>query len=473
MGIYRSLMNATRVSSVRGCGRREFLKVGAAGVLGMGLGNLAFDHPAIAEEPQGSLASPALRPLESVRIGFVGVGDMGSCHVQNLLKIEKAEIRAVCDIVEGKVARAQEMVVQAGGRKPEGYSRGDTDFKRLCERDDIDLVYNATPWQWHVPICLAAMNSGKHAATEVPAAVTLDECWQLVETAEKTGRHCVMMENCCYDRTELMILNMVRNGLLGELTRGEGGYLHDLRAIKFSRPGEGPWTGEGVWRLPHSERRNGDLYPTHGLGPVAQCMNVNRGNRLVRLTSMGSQTRGLALFAAKKYGPESPQAKQHYALSDVVVTLIQTHDGQVIVLNHDTSSPRPYSRNILVQGTKGIVVKYPEEKIHIDGRSKENEWEPLENYRKEFEHPLWKALAKRAEGMSQGGMECMDFIEDYRLIQCLLSGTPTDLDVYDAAAFSAVSALSERSIAAKSAAVEFPDFTRGKWKKRLPLGIIS
>jgi predicted dehydrogenase len=466
-------MNTNRDTSASDCGRREFLKAGAVGVLGVGLGNLALAHSAVAAEPQPQSASPAIRPLKSVRIGLVGVGDMGSCHLQNLLRIDNVEVRAVCDIVEGKVAQAQDMIVKAGKRKPDAYTRGDTDFKRLCERDDIDLVYNATPWEWHVPVCLAAMNSGKHAATEVPAAVTLDECWQLVETAEKTGRHCVMMENCCYDQTELMILNMVRKGLLGELLRGEGGYLHDMRAIKFSRPGDGPWTAEGIWRLPHSVRRNGDLYPTHGLGPVAQCMNINRGNRLVRLTSMGSQSRGLKLFAAKKFGPESAQAKQHYVLSDVVVTLIQTHDGQVIVLNHDTSSPRPYSRNILVQGTKGIVVKYPEEKIHIEGRSGENEWEPLEKYRKEFEHPLWKSLAKRAEGLSQGGMECMDFIEDYRLIQCLLEGTPTDMDVYDAVTLSAVSALSERSIAANSTAVDFPDFTRGRWKNRQPLGIIS
>ncbi len=447
-----------------GCGRRDFLKAGAIGGLGFALHHLSLAGSAAAAEPEASVGLPKVPPLDPVRLGVVGVGGQGTSHVRNLLKIEGVEIRAVCDIVESKVARAQEMVVKAGQPKPDGYSRGATDFRRLCQQEDIDLVVTATPWEWHVPVCLAAMTSGKHAATEVPAAVTLEECWQLVETAEHSGRHCVMLENCCYDRTELMILNMVRQGLLGELIHAECGYLHDLRGVKFSK------TGEGLWRLAHAVKRNGDLYPTHGLGPVAQCMNVNRGNQFVRLVSMGSQSRGLQLFAAEAFGPESPKARQPYALSDVVTTLVQTAAGQTITINHNTDSPRPYSRDIFVQGTKGLVRKYPEEKIHIEGRTKGHEWEPLDAYREEFEHPLWKAMTDQSAGAGHGGM---DFIEDYRLIQALRTGAATDYDVYDAAAWSAVSALSEKSIAEKSAPVDFPDFTRGQWKNRLPLGIVS
>ena len=187
---------------------------------------------------------------------------------------------------------------EAGQPKPEGYTRGEYDFERLCEREDLDLIYTATPWKWHVPVCVAAMKAGKHAATEVPAAITVDECWNLVETSEKTGKHCIMMENCCYGRSELTLLNMVRQGLLGEIIHGECGYLHDLRSVKFSKK------GEGLWRLQHSIVRNANLYPTHGLGPVAQCMNINRGDPFDYLVSLSSVSRGLNLYAEKTFGPD-------------------------------------------------------------------------------------------------------------------------------------------------------------------------
>ena len=429
--------------------RREFVKSGAAAGLG-----LAAGHRAMAHQP----------PMDSVRVGFVGVGGMGTGHIRNLVRVEGAAITAICDIREEHARRAGAMVQQAGQPAPRLYTGGKRDFERLCAEEDLDLVYTATPWRWHVPVCVAAMQNGKHAATEVPAAVTLEECWRLVETSEQTGKHCVMMENCCYDRVELMILNMVRKGLLGELLHAECGYLHDLRDIKFSDE------GEGLWRLAHSEKRNGDLYPTHGLGPVAQCMNINRGNQFARLVSMSSPSRGLNLFAERKFGRESPEARKRYALGDVVTTLIQTTGGQTIVVQHDTDSPRPYSRDINVQGTRGLVRKYPEEKIYLEGRSPEHQWEPLSNYGPEFEHPLWKAMQERSEGAGHGGM---DYIEDYRLIQSLRRGTPLDMDVYDAAAWSAVSALSERSIASGNQPVDCPDFTRGRWKKRQPLGIVT
>jgi hypothetical protein len=402
------------------------------------------------------------KPMDTVRIGFVGVGGMGSNHVKNLLEIEGAQITALCDIVEEKVSRAQEWVTGAGFPKPSAYTRGETDFIRMCETEDLDLVYTATPWRWHVPVCLAAMKNDKHAATEVPAAVTLDECWQLVEAAEKYKKHCVMMENCCYDRRELMVLNMVRQGILGEILHTEGGYLHDLRGIKFSD------RGEGLWRLDHSIKRNGNLYPTHGLGPIAQCMNINRGDVFDYMVSMSSPSRGLTLYAEDKFGPNSPEAKQHYSLGDVNSSLIKTRNGCSIIVKHDCNLPRPYSRINLVQGTEGIFYGYAN-RMYIEHTSPHHQWEDIDDYFSQYEHPLWKKLAYRGEGRGHGGM---DYIEDYRLVQAMRLGIPTDMNVYDAAAWSVVTELSERSVANKSKPVDFPDFTRGAWKTTPPVDLM-
>jgi hypothetical protein len=311
------------------------------------------------------------KAMDPVKIGFVGVGGMGTHHIKNLVRMAGVEIVALCDIREANAARASEIVQAAGQPAPSLYTRGETDFVRLCAEEAVDLVYTATPWEWHTPVCVAAMENGKHAATEVPAAVTLEECWQLVEAAEATGRHCFMAENCCYDRTEMLILNMVRQGVLGDLLHAECGYLHDLRSLLFERD------GEALWRLAHVEARNGDLYPTHGLGPAAQWMDINRGNRFVRLVSMGTPSMGLNLYAEQHFGAESSQARQVYAQSDIVTTLIQTELGQTIMIKHDTVSPRPYSRGILAQGTRGIIRKYPEELIHLEGRTSGDVWEPL------------------------------------------------------------------------------------------------
>jgi hypothetical protein len=447
----------------RELGRRRFLQTGAAAGVGAALAGAGLQAlPGQRERVVRTTPSLDFKvaPLDTVRIGYVGVGGMGSAHLRNLLKIEGAQIRAVCDIVPEKVARAQKAVVDAGQPKPEGYSNGPEDFKRLCARDDIDLVYNATPWEWHVPICVAAMEAGKHAATEVPAAMTLEECWQLVETSERTKRHCVMMENCCYDRPEMQCLNMVKQGLLGEILHAECGYLHDLRGVKFSNE------GEGLWRRAHSIKRNANLYPTHGLGPVAQCMDINRGDRFEYLVSMSSPTRGLHLYATKTFGPTDPRANEKYALGDVNVTLIHTALGKVITLYHDTNLPRPYSRIHIVQGTNGLFEKYPD-RVYVEGRSKDDAWDTLDKY-PEFDHPLWTTQAEKARGAGHGGM---DYIEDFRLIDALRHGRPLDLDVYDAAAWSVVTALTELSVAGRGKPVEFPDFTRGGWKTRRPLQV--
>jgi predicted dehydrogenase len=446
--------------------RRDFLKTTALAGLGLVAcrpGALAAPAPMAGAGPGSVLfTTPA---LERVRIGFVGVGHQGSSHVENFLKIDGVDIVAICDIHPPNLTRSLDAVVKAGRSRPKAYGdRGPRDYERMIGEETLDLVFTATPWEWHAPIMLAAMRAGKHAATEVPMAVSLEECWELVETAERTKRHCVMMENCNYDRPEMMILRMARQGLFGELLHAECGYLHDLRQLKLSD------YYVGKWRVQHSVKRNGDLYPTHGIGPVAQWMDINRGNQFDYAVSMASQSRGLNRWAAEHIGPNSPEARQTYALGDVVMTMLRTRSGQSILITHDTDSPRPYSRNILLQGTKGLVRKYPESKIYVEGRSPNDRWEELSAYRQQYDHPLWKGLDERAAGAGHGGM---DYIEDYRLIQCLRQGTPLDSDVYDGAACTSVIMASEQSISNRSRPIDMPDFTRGAWKTRPSLGIID
>jgi len=442
--------------------RRDILKIGAVGAGGLAIQSL-LPRLAIAG-PQGApMIGFRAKSLETVGVGFVGVGLMGTAHVENLLKIEGAEIRAVCDVVPEKVERAQDLVVKTGQPRPKGFSRGPTDFERLCEQPDLDLVFTATPWRWHVPVCIAAMKAGKHAATEVPAAQNIDDCWRLVETSEKSRRHCVMMENCNYDRFEMMVLNMVEQGVFGELLHARCGYLHDLRAVKHDME------GEGVWRREHSMTSDGDLYPTHGLGPVAQCLDINRGNTFESLVSMGSKTRGLHRYAVERFGPDSTQAAETFVLSDVVTTMLNTRGGETVVVTHDTSSPRPYSRDYLIQGTRGIARKYPEPRIYIEGRSDPHRWDPVDAYLEEYDHPLWRRLEGESQGAGHGGM---DFIEDYRLIDALQAGRPLDSDVYDAAMLSAVVELSGRSIAHGGETIRFPDFTRGGWRNPRQLQVM-
>ncbi len=448
--------------------RRELLKVGAAGLGAAMLGVAASTRPGAASTPPSNIgqapAQPfAAPPMDVVRIGFVGVGGMGSAHWRNLLRIEGVELKAVCDIVPEKVEQMQDLAVEAGKHKPKGYDRGEWDFVRMCEEEELDLVYNATPWEWHVPICVAAMENDKHAATEVPAAYTIEDCWRLVETAEKYEKHCLMMENVNYGRWESMVLNMVRQGVFGEILHGEGGYLHDLREIKFSSE------GEGLWRRNHAWTRNGNLYPTHGLGPIAQCLNINRGDRFEYLVSMSGPSRGLQQYAKEHFPEGAPQRYEKFALGDVNVSLIKTTNGKTIYVDHDTNLPRPYSRIHLIQGTKGLFSGYPN-RLYIEGRSAEHRWDEAQDYYEEFQHPLWKTMEERAAGAGHGGM---DFMEDYRLIKCLREGKPTDMNVYDAAALSAVCGLSEWSVAHKSEPIEFPDFTRGRWKTNPPLGIVE
>jgi len=441
--------------------RRDIVRLGAAAGLGATLASLPLSGcGALRTFSKGELSAP---PIDLVRIGFVGVGGMGSAHVRNLLRIEGCELAAVCDVVPEKVERIQQWCRDAGKPEPIGYSRGERDFERMCAEQDLDLVYNATPWRWHVPICIAAMENGKHAAVEVPAAVTIDECWQMVETSKRLGLHCVMMENCCYGRTEMLVLNMVRQGVLGELLHGSCGYLHDLRGVKFSK------NGEGLWRRDHSMVRDGNLYPTHGLGPVAQCMNINRGDRLDYLVSMSSPSRGLQLWRDEQLAADDPRRAESYKLGDVNSTLIKTVHGLTIHVVHDTNLPRPYSRIHLVQGTKGIAQGYPD-RVYVEGLTEGHSFSDISAVFEQYDHPLWRTAGEAARGAGHGGM---DYLEDYRLIQCLRRGEPLDMDVYDAATWSCISELSERSVAERSRPQDVPDFTCGEWENRAALGIVS
>ena len=437
--------------------RRDFLRIGGA-ALAAGAVNVPAGARA-APQQSAPLAAP---PMETVRIGFVGIGGQGGGHVRNLLRIPGCRITAVCDIRPERTAWAAERIAEAGHPPPTGYTRGPRDFERLCETEDLDLVFNATPWEWHAPIMLAAMKNGKHTATEVPAVMTLDDGWAIVEAAEKHERHCVMMENCNYDRMEMMVFNMVRQGEFGEILHAAGGYLHDLRAIKFADE------GEGLWRRAWSMKLDGNLYPTHGLGPVANCLDINRGDRFDYLVSMSGPSRGLQAWAAEHEPPDSPKRKERHVLGDVNMSLIKTARGRTIYVEHCTNLPRPYSRIHIVQGTKGLFQGYPN-RVYVEGRGEEHRWQEAADLLPEFEHPLWRELAEQAEGGGHGGM---DYLEDYRLIKCLRQGLPTDMNVYDAAALSAVIGLSVRSVKRRAEPVEFPDFTRGRWKVMPPLGIV-
>jgi predicted dehydrogenase len=334
----------------------------------------------------------------------------------------------------------------------------------MCETEELDLVYTATPWEWHVPVMLSAMRNGKHAATEIPAAIYLDDCWELVETAEREQKHCVMQENCNYDRMEMMVYNIVQQGLLGEIVHAEGGYLHDLRGIKFED------RNEGLWRRAWSMKLNGNLYPTHGLGPVAICMDINRGDRFDYMVSMSGPSRGLQDWAEEHYPADHPKRQEQYVLGDVNTSLIKTARGRTIMVQHNTNLPRPYSRIHLVEGTKGMFQGYPH-RLYIEGRGsgRGHQWEDAADVLAEFQHPLWTEIEDQAQGAGHGGM---DFIEDYRLIKCLREGLPTDTNVYDAAAISSVVELSVRSNARSSRPVDMPDFTRGRWATTPPLGIV-
>ncbi|MCP4375354.1 MAG: Gfo/Idh/MocA family oxidoreductase [bacterium] len=405
------------------------------------------------------------QPIKTVRIGLVGLGGRGGGAMKRLSKVPGAKIVAVCDLLPDRVERARKRLAGMGVKDVAGYSGDDFAWKKLCDRDDIDLVYSCTPWRWHTPVSVYAMKHGKHAATEVPAAVTIDECWELVTTSEETGKHCMQLENCCYDFFEMMTLNMARKGFLGDLVHAEGAYIHDLRNLLTNKNGY-----QGMWRLKHNLKRDGNLYPTHGLGPIAQCMNINRSDKFDYLTSVSSDDFQLGDLVVRKFGKNSELGRQAgNARGNMNTTMIKTSMGRSIMVQHDVTTPRAYSRIHLVSGTKATVCKWPVQKIMAGHKTFAGA--QLKKITEEYAHPLCKRIGEMARKV--GGHGGMDFIMDYRLIQCLREGVALDQDVYDAAAWSAIGPLSEWSVANRSNSIDVPDFTRSKWKTNKPLGIVS
>lgn len=401
--------------------RRELLKL--ASLTAVGLSQVQ------AQRKASTMAGVPFERLDSVRLGLIGVGGRGNAHIDNFAEIPQVRITALCDVVPEKLTKAQNKIVALGKQPdpPALYSAGDHAFEQLVARDDIDLVLIATPWLWHVPMALAAMKHGKHVGVEVPAAKTIADCWELVNTSEATRRHCIQLENCCYGYNELLVLNMVKAGVFGEITHGACAYNHDLRSILFSDE------GEGLWRRFEHFNRNGNLYPTHGLGPVAHYMDIHHGDRFDYLVSMSSPVAGLAAYRKEHLKPDDPRQRETYRCGDLNVSLIHTVKGRVITLEHNTSSPQPYDRINLIAGTKGIFRDYPP-RFYVDGSPKE-EFAPIDAYKQEFEHKYWTEVGDMAREL--GGHGGMDYVMAYRLIQCMKQGLPPDIDVYDAAAWSA------------------------------------
>ena len=436
--------------------RRGFVKAGTGTALGMSLA------------PGALLGRNRAASADKLRLGFIGVGGRGSWLLGLASRRDDTEIKAVCYIVPEKAQRSADAVTEAGGKEPKHFTAGEEDYLNLLEMDDIDAVIIATPWLWHSPMAIAAMEHGKAVGVEVPAATTVQECWDLVETQERTGMPFMMMENVCYRRDVMAVLQIVREGLLGEMMHLHCGYQHDLRAVKFNPGAEfGPGSnGEAVWRTHHSINRNGELYPTHGIGPVANWLDINRGNLFVSLTSHATKTRGLHEYIVAQGGEDHPNADVRFKLGDIVTTMIHTRNGETIMVSHDTNLPRPYSLAFRVQGTRGLWMN-DNRSIYIEGVSPEaHRWEPFAAYQETYDHPLWKRYAEDAEGGGHGGM---DFFVMNAFVEAVKRGEPTPLDVYDAAAWSVIGPLSEQSIAMGNHPVAFPDFTRGQWAKRQPI----
>lgn len=436
--------------------RRKFLKDSSTVVGGLSLSGLGMPMEIMGQAP----------PTEAkpIRLGFVGIGGRGSYHLDVALGMEGIEIPAICEIKADRLYRAKRWIEEAGLPSPRLYGDGPTDFRRLCQEEDLDAVIVCTSWKWHAPICLAAMKTNKHAACEVPLVQTLDEAWELVETYESTGKWASLVLGGFGDMT---LLNMVRKQLLGDIIHVESGYVHDLRLVKFD-PDEEPW------RLQHAIDRNGNLYPDHPMRNMMPALDINHGDRFDYLVSMSSKAVMLNNYAASMYGAEHPYATKKMAQGDYNATLIRTVNGKMITLNFDTHTPHP-RESFRIQGTKGVYLKERDfSRIYLEARSpEEHQWEPADPYLKEFEHPLTKNYnpppRKGGAIRGHGSNDSRTPINWHRLAEALRTDSVPDWDVYDSVTSSAISPLTEASVADKSRPQDFPDFTRGKWKERTPL----
>jgi predicted dehydrogenase len=450
--------------------RRNFLKY--SGLTGIGVAGGAVlkagaDLPSYFPESDidhFNMCGFAAPKIDMVRIGFIGLGNRGPAAVERMTHIDGTEIKALCDIRPAKVNAVKKML-EGTVHQPDIYTSKADEWKKMCDRKDIDLVYIATPWALHTPMAVYAMQQGKHVCVEVPAAKTIEECWQLVHVSEQTRKHCIILENCCYDFFELLTLNMARQGLFGEIVHGEGAYLHTLLEGNFSKE-----KYYDMWRLKENFR-NGNLYPTHGLGPVAQAMNINRGDKmdfLVAVSGKDFQMADEAKDLAAKDDFYKPFAGKKFR-SNMNTTTIRTNKGSTIMLQHDVTSPNVYSRIHKISGTKGSCIKYP-----LPGRIAfgHEDWLDEAAYKK-IEDQYTPNIVKKVGEMAKqvGGHGGMDFLMDWRTIDCLRNGLPVDMDVYDAALWSSIAPLSEWSVAHRSNSIDVPDFTSGSWKTNQPVDI--
>jgi len=456
--------------------RREFLKQSSASVAGLALAGVAFAEPATSS---------------SVKLGFVGIGGRGSYHLDCALGIEGVEVLALCDIDDKALYRGKRWVEEAGQPSPHLYGDSRTAFKQLCEQETLDCIICCTPWEYHAPVCVAAMQNGKNAVSEVPIIITLDEAWELVETHEKTGKWATLGLEGYGDLT---LMNMVRKGILGEVLHAEGGYVHDLRMVQYN-PLQEPW------RLNHSLTRNGNLYPDHPMARILRLLDINHGDRFDSLVSMSTRSVSLARYANLKYGEKGPYANAKFAQGDVNVTLLHTVGGKVCTLNFDTSTPHPreFFRLQCVKGVYQTGVSLPAPRnpetsgapsagpargfgggsggmLYIDGKSPEEDlWESAAPYFKEFQHPFlksYKPKARKTALRGHGGGGIVTPVNWERLVAALRAGDVPDWDVYDSVTSSVISPLSEKSVAGGSVPIAFPDFTRGKWQTAQPYDIV-
>lgn len=424
-------------------------------------GVIVFDEPAPAKGQEDMLLFAA-DPIDTVRTGFIGLGMRGPDAVRRFTYIDGAKVVALCDLEADRVARSQEILAGRGKPAAAEYS-GEDGWKQLCERDDIDLVYICTNWQTHVEMAVYAMECGKHVAVEVPAAMSVAECWRLVDTSERTRKHCMMLENCVYDFFELTCLNMAQQGLFGEVLHAEGAYIHNLEPF---------WDYyHNNWRLDFNQKHSGDVYATHGFGPDCQVLNIHRGDKLEYLVSMDTKSVVGLEVAKEKMDVDT------FANGDQTSTLVKTRNGKTVLIQHNVYTPRPYDRMYQLVGTKGFADKYPNSAFAFEpdqiadaaaeyDNLSSHSYVPREvrdSLMAKYKHPIAKEIEEKAREV--GGHGGMDFIMDYRLVWCLRNGKPLDMDVYDAAEWSCLGELTAASIANGSKPVKIPDFTRGRWNK--------
>ncbi len=442
--------------------RRNFLKTASAAGLGLAISpGIAFGEDLSENQKQVSIA-------------FIGVGGRGRSHLDFISKKKEVSVPAICDIDPNAVAKAQKILRDNGQDEAEVYSDNEYSYRKMLERDDFEGVLIATPWRWHAPMSVDGMKAGKYVGVEVPAAVSLEGCWDLVNTHEETGTQLMFLENCNYDRETLAVMQMLRDGLFGTPVHATCGYRHELRErIAFGK-GDDDLPGEfrGDYRTRQNMKRNADLYPTHGIGPVAKWFNINRGNRFLYLVSVASKSVSMYEYIVNhpEAGPDHPNAEIDWKVGDMVTTIIKTANGETIVIAYDTHLPRPYSRYYKLNGTKGVWNGQNEgRRIHIEGKSPQHRWETGEAYdayMKKYDHPLWKKFAEDARKAGHGGI---DYFTDRAFIECIRQNVNPPMDVYDAATWSSITPLSEKSIAQGSMPVDFPDFTRSRWINKKPV----